>query len=261
MEILIRADAAAASELGARLIAARIRRQPESVLGLATGRTPLALYEQLVQFHRQDSLDFSHVTTFNLDEYVGLPPTHPQSYRFFMDRHLFSQVNIRRENTRIPNGVAEDLRAECRAYEAEIERVGGIDLQLLGIGGNGHIGFNEPMGSLASRTWVKILSRHTVEENGQLFPDPTEIPRHCITMGIGTILESRHCVLLAFGTSKAKAVAEMIEGPVTSACPASALQMHPRTTVILDEAAASSLARIEHYRWVESNRLPWQGYD
>jgi len=260
MEILIRPDATSASTLGARLLAGRIRRQPESVLGLATGRTPLALYENLVRFHREVGLDFSLVTTFNLDEYLGLPPTHPQSYRCFMDRHLFSQINIRRENTHVPNGTADDPRSECRAYEEKIVAAGGIDLQLLGIGSNGHIGFNEPMGSLASRTWVKILSRHTVEENGKLFASPKEIPRHCITMGIGTILEARHCVLLALGKSKAEAVAAMIEGPLTSACPASALQMHPRTTIILDEPAASKLNHLEHYRWVESNRLPWQEY-
>lgn len=258
MEILIRESSEEASILAARIVAGRLRRQPESVLGLATGRTPLRLYEHLARMHREEQLDFSHAVTFNLDEYVGLPPTHPQSYRFFMERHLFSRVNLRREHCHLPDGMAEDLRAECRRYEAEIVRAGGIDLQLLGIGGNGHIGFNEPMGSLASRTWVKILSRHTVEENGKLFPDPAEMPRHCITVGIGTILESRHCLLLALGEAKAEAVARMIEGPLAAACPASALQLHPRTTVVLDEAAASRLANLAHYHWVEGNQLPWQ---
>lgn len=260
MEILIRPDAPAGSATGARVVARLVREKPDCVLGLATGPTPVSLYQELIRLHRENGLDFSRVTTFNLDEYTGLGPSHPQSYRHFMDHEFFQHINIHPENTHLPNGCAADLRQECRDYEKRIRDAGGIDLQVLGLGGNGHIGFNEPTGSLGSRTWIKILSQSTIRDNSDLFANPAEVPRHCITMGIGTILEARHNLLLAFGPKKARALAAMIEGPVTALCPASALQFHHRVTVVADEAAAAALTQTEHYRWVEQHKLDWQKY-
>jgi len=258
MEILIRPDAAQGSKQAARIVAHTVRRKPDCVLGLATGRTPLALYRELIRIHREEGLDFSRVTTFNLDEYVGLSPSHNQSYRWFMDDNFFQHINIDRKRTHVPDGCAADLRAECLDYERRIAEAGGIDLQVLGLGSNGHIGFNEPTGSLGSRTWIKILSRETRRDNSELFDDPADTPRHCITMGIGTIMSARHCLLLAFGSKKVRAVAAMVEGPVSSVCPASALQFHPRTTVVLDEQSAAALTQLDHYRWIEENKLDWQ---
>jgi len=260
MEILIRPDPAAASATAAAVVAHLVRGKPACVLGLATGRTPVSLYRELIRMHRDDGLDFSRVTTFNLDEYAGLGPAHPQSYRYFMDTEFFRHINIRPDNTYVPDGCAADLRQECRDYEKRIRDAGGIDLQVLGLGSNGHIGFNEPTGSLGSRTWIKILSQSTIRDNSDLFDKPGDVPRHCITMGIGTILEARHNLLLAFGPKKARALAAMIEGPVTAMCPASALQFHPRVTVVADEAAAAALSQPGHYHWIEKNKLDWQDY-
>lgn len=260
MEILIRPDIATGSQTAARVVARLVRDNPDCVLGLATGRTPVTLYRELIRLHREEGLDFSRVTTFNLDEYVGLPKTHPQSYRHFMDTEFFQHINIRREKTHLPDGCAADLRQECRDYEKRIRDAGGISLQVLGLGSNGHVGFNEPTGSLGSRTWIKILSQNTIKDNSDLFQNPAEVPRHCITMGIGTLMEAKHHLLLAFGPRKARALAAMIEGPVTSMCPASALQFHPRVTIVADEPAAAGLAHHEHYRWIEQHKLDWQEY-
>ena len=260
MEILIRPDTDAGSKTAALVVARQLKAKPDLVLGLATGRTPVALYRELIRLHATEKLDFSRVTTFNLDEYVGLSASHPQSYRHFMDTEFFQHINVKRENTHLPDGCAPDLRQECRDYEQRIRDAGGIDLQVLGLGSNGHVGFNEPTGSLGSHTWVKILSQNTIKDNSALFENPDEVPRHCITMGIGTIMEARHNLLLAFGPKKARALAAMIEGPVTSVCPASALQFHPRVTVVSDEAAAAGLEHLEHYRWIEQHKLDWQEY-
>jgi len=258
MEVLIRPSMEEVSLLGAAIVAAQVSAKPPSVLGLATGRTPLRLYAELIRRHREEQLDFSRATTFNLDEYVGLSPEHTQSYHFYMRENLFRHVNIPAERQHIPDGCAPDLRAHCLKYESAIRHAGGIDLQLLGLGANGHIGFNEPTGSLNSPTWIKILSEKTLKDNAVHFAKPEEQPRHVITMGIGTILQARYCVVLACGSNKSQAVKAMIEGPVTAMCPASALQHHPRTTVIVDEAAAARLDYVEHYRWVETQKLPWQ---
>ncbi|MDB4474818.1 glucosamine-6-phosphate deaminase [Opitutaceae bacterium] len=261
MEVLIQETANSGCLLGAKIIAKKIREKPDSVLGLATGRTPEKLYRELVRMHQEDGLDFSQVTTFNLDEYVGLPPDHDQSYRYFMNKHLFSQVNIDLANTHVPAGNADDLHAECRDYEKRIHAVGGIDIQLLGLGRNGHIGFNEPTGSLRSRTWIKILSQQTLEDNAAVFGDQDSMPKHAVTMGIGTIMEARQILLLAFGPAKVRAVMEMIEGPLAAVCPGSALQEHPRTTVILDDSSSAGLQYIDHYKWIDRNKLTWQRYD
>lgn len=261
MEVIIQENAEKASQLAAKVVAKQVREKTGSVLGLATGRTPMRMYAELCRMHREEGLSFADVKSFNLDEYLGLDPTHPQSYRHFMNDTLFQHLDIKLENTYLPPGNAEEPREACRIYERKIKDVGGIDLQVLGIGSNGHIGFNEPTGSLNSRTWVKILSEQTIIDNSELFDKKEEVPKYCITMGIGTIMEAERIVVLAFGHRKAKAVAEMIEGPITSMCPASALQLHRRVVVIMDEEAAARLDNADHYRWIDQHKLPWQRYD
>jgi len=258
MEVLIRENADVGCILGAKIIARVVREKPDAVLGLATGRTPLRLYQELIRLHREEGLDFSHVTTFNLDEYVGLPATHAQSYRYFMRENLFRHINIDQRRTHVPDGTAADLHTECRDYERRITDAGGIDIQLLGLGRNGHIGFNEPTGSLRSRTWIKILSEQTLRDNSEVIGSLEAMPKHAITMGIGTILDARRCLLLAFGPAKVRAVEHMIEGPLAAICPGSALQLHPRTTIILDENSAAGLRYADHYRWIDQHKFDWQ---
>jgi glucosamine-6-phosphate deaminase len=254
MEIIIQPTAAAATTIAARLLGSLIREKPSAVLGLATGGTMEALYRELVAM----KLDWSRLTTFNLDEYVGLSPQHPQSYHRFMRENLFRQVNVSPGSVNIPDGLAKDIPAACENYERKIISAGGIDLQLLGIGTDGHIGFNEPTSSLASRTRIKTLTPQTLRDNARFFGSESAVPHHVITMGIGTILESRHCLLLAFGQNKARAVAAAVEGPITAMHPASALQLHPKVTVFLDEPAASELKMQNYYRWVYEQKPHWQ---
>lgn len=256
MEIIIQETKEAASEVAARIIAGLLRKKPNAVLGLATGSTPLPLYKRLIAM----DLDWSEVTTFNLDEYIGLPREHPQSYHSFMWEHLFRHINIRKEHIHIPDGNAKDIPHFCVEYEAHIHNAGGIDLQVLGIGTDGHIGFNEPTSSLASRTRIKTLTQQTILDNARFFGNTEQVPRHVITMGIGTIMEARQNLLLAFGENKAQAIAEAVEGPVTSINPASILQMHPVAKVCIDDGAASMLKRIDYYRWVYENKPVWQAF-
>ncbi len=258
MEIIIKPTVAAAQQEAAKILRRQIQRKPDSVLGLATGSTPIGVYEAVVKMHETGELDFSRIVTFNLDEYVGLAPGHPCSYREFMRQHLFGKVNIAPKNIHFPDGLAKDIPAHCAEYEAAIVRAGGIDLQLLGIGREGHIGFNEPSSSLASRTRIKTLTPQTVKDNAKCFGSPDKVPRHVITMGVGTIMDTRQCLLLATGEAKAEAVARMAEGPITADLPASILQMHPVCTLIVDEAAAAKLKRQEYYRWVYDNKPGWQ---
>jgi len=251
MLVVLKKDYEEVSREAARIVAGAIRSNPKTVLGLATGNTPLGLYNELIALHRAGTLDFSHVTSFNLDEYLGLPHFHPQSYHTFMRQNFFVHVNQPQQNIHIPDGmISRDYESYCASYEACINSAGGIDLQILGIGRNGHIGFNEPTSSLASRTRLKALSRETVEDNRHLFSNESEMPKCAITMGIGTILESRRILLLASGRSKAAAVAKAIEGPITSSVSASALQMHADVTFIIDEEAAYSLTQRDYYRHV-----------
>jgi glucosamine-6-phosphate deaminase len=239
------------SREAARIVAGAVRGKPEIVLGLATGSTPLGLYQELIALHRDGTLDFSRATSFNLDEYLGLAHSHPQSFHHFMETNFFQHVNISRQHVHIPDGTIQgDYDSYCAGYEQSIKSAGGIDLQILGIGRNGHIGFNEPTSSLASRTRLKALSRETSEDNRHFFSDPSAMPKCAITMGIGTILDSRRVLLVASGRSKAAAVAKAIEGPITSSVSASALQMHPDVTFILDEEAAYSLTQRDYYRHV-----------
>jgi glucosamine-6-phosphate deaminase len=260
MELIIQRDPAAAALLVARMVANEIRAHPRAVLGLATGSTMEAVYQQLVRMHRETGLDFSGVRTFNLDEYVGLAPDDSHSYRHFMNEHLFKQVNLNLANTHLPNGRAADLGAECRHYEQLITDAGGIDLQLLGIGKSGHIGFNEPLSALKSRTREKALTPTTIKQNAPFFGGEAQVPRRALTMGVGTILDARRCLLLATGEAKADIIAQAVEGPITSMVTASALQLHPKATVIVDEAAAAKLKEKEYYRWIFASEPEWEEY-
>jgi glucosamine-6-phosphate deaminase len=260
MEVILQPNPEAAASLVARIVAHALRANPHLVLGLATGKTMELVYRHLVRLHKEQKLDFSLCSTFNLDEYVGLFPSDPNSYRHYMEHHLFRQVNIDPRNTHLPNGMASDLEAECRHYEALIQRFGGIDLQLLGIGKAGHIGFNEPLSALRSRTRVKALTPTTLKQNAPLFGDESRMPRRALTMGVGTIIEARRCLLLVTGESKAEIIAQAVEGPITSMVTASALQLHPRCTVIVDEAAGVKLKEQEYYRWVFENEPEWEEY-
>jgi glucosamine-6-phosphate deaminase len=261
MEVIIVPDPDKAALLAARIISKELRARPELVLGLATGRTMERVYEWLARFHRQEGLDFSRCRTFNLDEYIGLPPDSPNSYRSYMKEHLFGKVNISRGNTHLPDGAALDLGVECRRYEAMIRAEGGIDLQLLGVGIDGHIGFNEPLSALLSRTREKALTPATLTQNAAMFGgDPAKVPRRAITMGVGTILDSRRCLLVATGASKASILAKAVEGPITAMVTASALQLHPRCQVIVDEEAAAELSGQDYYRWIFANEPEWEEF-
>ncbi|MCK4578487.1 MAG: glucosamine-6-phosphate deaminase [Candidatus Marinimicrobia bacterium] len=254
MEVIIKSDYDAINREAAQYIAELVYHKPTVVLGLATGSTPLGLYRELIRLHKDEGLDFSKIVTFNLDEYIGLPATHDQSYNFFMWDNLFNHINVNPTNVHIPNGMAGDIDAYCEWYENEIEAYGHIDLQVLGIGSDGHIAFNEPGSSLGSRTRLKTLTKQTVEDNARFFDTPEEVPRYAITMGVGTIMEARTCLLLANGEGKAKVVAEAIEGPVTAMVTASALQLHQDSILILDDAAASKLKQYDYYKWVYDNK-------
>lgn len=260
MEVIIRPDSDSAADLVARLIARELRANPRLVLGLATGRTMEAVYARLVKLHREEGLDFSGCRTFNLDEYVGLPGSDRHSYRHYMNHHLFLQVNIDLANTFLPDGTAADLASECAAYEEKIAECGGIDLQLVGIGKVGHLGFNEPLSSLSSRTRVKVLSPVTRAQNAPLFPHPEDMPLRAITMGVATILDTRRCVMLASGADKAAIVAQALEGPISSMISATALQIHPSCTVVLDEVAAKDLKEKSYYRWVFDHDPDWADF-
>lgn len=254
MEIIIQPTPETATRIAARIIARLLHDKPDAVLGLATGSTPLLLYRELIAM----KLDWRRVRTFNLDEYIGLPANHPQSYRRFMWDNLFRHVNIAPENVHIPDGNAKDIPRFCADYEQQIRDAGGIDLQVLGIGTDGHIGFNEPTSSLGSRTRIKTLTPQTRKDNARFFDNEEQVPSHVITMGIGTIMEARQNLMLAFGANKARAIAEAIEGPITSINPASILQMHPDARICLDTQAGAELKRAEYYQWVYENKPEWQ---
>ena len=251
MEVIITKDYEDMSARAADIVVAAIKAKPSFVLGLATGSTPEGLYKRLAQANKKGTINFAGVKSFNLDEYVGLAPDHEQSYRRFMDEHLFNDINIKKSNTHVPDGLAKDLCAFCVKYEQMIRKAGGVDVQVLGIGRDGHLGFNEPGSSLASRTQVIALARETIEDNARFFESEADVPRFAITMGVQTILDARKCLLLASGASKADALKGCVEGPITSMLTASALQMHPDTVVIADEAAASKLDRVGYYKWVQ----------
>lgn len=257
MEIIICDSKDQAGAYAASLIAMVTERNNQrgtsTVWGVATGSSPESTYEHLAA-KVQAGLDVSAVSAFALDEYVGLDPAHPESYHSVIDDQVVQKVGLSAERVHVLNGMAEDIPAECAAYEAAIKAEGGVDVQILGIGANGHIGFNEPGSSLASRTRIKTLAPKTVADNARFFDgDTSQVPVHCLTQGIGTIMEARKIVLVADGENKAAAIAGMVEGPVTASCPGSILQLHPDVTVVIDEAAASQLKNAEYYRFAQNN--------
>ncbi len=241
MRIIVVKDKEAMGRRAADLVQAEMERHANPVIGLATGSTPLPLYKELIRRHKEEGLDFSTCITFNLDEYVGLAPDHDQSYRYFMNKNLFDHINIVKRNTHVPDGLAEDVERFCEEYENMIEDCGGIDIQVLGIGSNGHIGFNEPCSSFGSLTRIKTLTEETVRDNSRFFARKEDVPTLAITMGIGTILNARKCILLATGANKADAIKAACEGPLTAMCPASVLQLHRYATLIVTQDAATKL--------------------
>ncbi len=256
-EVVIVGSAAQAGELVADEIVRLIRANAETVLGLATGSSPLPVYEALRS--RLTGVDVSHVRAFALDEYVGLDPQHPQSYRSVIDREVVRPLGLDPERVHVPDGRLDGIERAGDDYERALREAGGVDVQLLGIGTDGHIGFNEPGSSFASLTRVKTLTAQTRHDNARFFERDEDVPMHCITQGLGTILRARHLVLLAFGESKATAVAGAVEGPVTASLPGSAIQLHPHATVIVDDAAASRLRFAEYYRYTWEHKPDWQG--
>jgi glucosamine-6-phosphate deaminase len=258
MEIVILGSSKQIGKLAADAIEDLVRHKPNAVLGLATGSSPLPVYDELADRHA-GGLDFSQASGFALDEYVGLPAGHPESYREVIRREFTNRVNIVPENVHGPDGTAGDIPAACQAYEEAIAAAGGVDLQLLGVGTDGHLAFNEPGSSFASRTRIKSLIEQTRRDNARFFNSLAEVPHHVLTQGLGTIMEARHVILLATGAQKAQAVRDFVEGPVSAICPASVLQFHPHATVLLDEAAASALKLADFYRHTYDNKPAWQG--
>ena len=256
-EIVVVPTQSDAGRLVAEAIWRLVDSSPAPVLGVATGSTPLAVYQALAA--TRGDRDLSGLTAFALDEYVGLGRDHPQSYRQTLLRELGEPLRLDPRQIVVPDGDPSGLSGAGAAFEAAISAAGGIDLQLLGIGTDGHVGFNEPGSSLASRTRVKTLAEPTRRDNARFFDAIDDVPIHCVTQGLGTIREARHLVLLAFGAAKAEAVAAAVEGPVSASAPGSIIQLHPRVTVVIDDAAAGRLTRLEYDRWAWANKPAWQG--
>jgi glucosamine-6-phosphate deaminase len=258
MQVVIQPDDQTAALLAARIIEAELRENPHLVLGLATGQTMERVYHWLAEMHRLENLDFALCRTFNLDEYIGVPAEDEHSYRHYMNEHLFHKVNVHLRNTNLPDGMAADLKAECAHYEDLIRDCGGIKLQLLGIGRDGHIGFNEPLSAMRSRTRDKALTPSTIRANAPMFGgDIRRVPRCALTMGVGTILEAHKILLLVTGSTKADILAKAVEGPMTAMVTATALQVHPDCRVIVDEEAAEYLRNKDYYRWIWENDPEW----
>ncbi|SHK07216.1 glucosamine-6-phosphate deaminase [Paramaledivibacter caminithermalis] len=246
MRIIVEKDYKELSKKAANILASQIILKPDSVLGLATGSTPIGTYEELVGIYKKGNINFSEVVTFNLDEYYGLDSSNQQSYYYFMNKYLFRHINIKTENIHIPNGRTKDVDLECRDYEERIKAAGGIDIQLLGIGRNGHIGFNEPDVKFEALTHLVTLDEDTIKANSRFFPSIEDVPKQAISMGIKTIMRSKKILLLASGRQKSQTIYEMIKGKITPKLPASVLQLHPDVTVIIDEEAAILLKKINY---------------
>ncbi len=257
MEVVIVAEPTAAGALVADRIERLVRAKPNAGIGLATGSSPLEIYRSLIDRHRTGRVSFAETSMYMLDEYVGLPEGHDQSYRTFLHTELLDPLDVPSERLFGPNVHADDQQVACAEYEARLA-ASPIDLQILGVGSDGHIGFNEPTSSLGSRTRVKTLTRQTRQDNARYFDSIDDVPHHVITQGIGTILDARHVVLIACGEAKAAAVSSLVEGPLSAMFPASALQLHPHATIVVDEAAAGMLQLAEYYRDVHINRPAWQ---
>jgi glucosamine-6-phosphate deaminase len=259
MEVVI-APGPELARLAADAVEALLRAHPSAVLGLATGSSPLAVYDELARRHTESGLSFAQARGFMLDEYVGLPAEHPERYRNVIDREIAGRVDFAPGAVQGPDGLASDVVEACERYERAIVDAGGVDLQLLGIGTDGHVAFNEPGSSLASRTRIKTLTRQTREDNARFFDgDLDAVPTHCLTQGLATIMAARHLVLLATGRGKAEAVHQLVEGPVSAMWPATILQHHPHVTVLVDDAAASRLQLADYYRETYASKPPWQG--
>jgi glucosamine-6-phosphate deaminase len=260
MEIIILSSPAEVGQAAARQVAQIISRKPDAVIGLATGSSPLAIYAELAERVRSGELDTSAVRGFALDEYVGIPQGHPESYASVIRREVVEPLRLNPNLVHVPDGRATDIEAACIAYDTAIREAGGVDIQILGIGSNGHIGFNEPTSSFASRTRIKTLAPKTRADNARFFDNPDEVPTHCLTQGLGTIMDARRLVLVAQGANKADAVAAAVEGPVSSICPGSILQFHQHATVIVDEAAATKLKLADYYKYTYANKPAWQRF-
>ena len=261
MEIVIVRDADEVGRVAALKIASVVQRDPEAVLGLATGSSPTGIYASLAARVAAGELDFSRASGFALDEYVGIPLEHPESYASVIERDVVVPLGMDASKVRVPDGRASDIEAAVVDYEQAIADAGGIDIQILGIGANGHIGFNEPTSSFASRTRIKTLAPQTRADNARFFDDPSQVPTHCLTQGLGTILDAHEVVLVAQGSAKASAVAGMVEGPLSAMCPGSALQLHRHATIVVDEAAASELQLADYYRYTYENKPEWQRFE
>jgi glucosamine-6-phosphate deaminase len=257
MEVVIVTTPEEAGAVAAAPVLAGVAKTPDLVLGVATGSSPLPIYRALVAAAKRGT-DFSRVRCFALDEYVGLARTHPASYHAVVRREIAEPLGIDVANINVPDGLADDVPGACQEFETALRAAGGVAVQILGIGADGHIGFNEPSSSLASRTRIKTLTPQTRADNARFFDNADEVPRHCVTQGLGTILEARHLVLIACGGSKAAAIASAVEGPVTAMCPASVIQLHPHVTVVVDEAAAEGLALTDYYRSTYAAKPDWQ---
>ncbi|MFO7814638.1 MAG: glucosamine-6-phosphate deaminase [Halanaerobiales bacterium] len=238
MKVLVEKSYKKISKKAAYLVKQQINEKPASVIGLPTGSTPLKMYEELIEMYKRGAVDFSEVTTFNLDEYYGLPPDHPQSYHYYMWNNFFDHINIKEENVHILDGRTENIERECIEYETEIKNAGGIDLQVLGIGPNGHLGFNEPSETLNDKTHLVTLSKDTIEANSRFFDSKEEVPKKALTMGISTILKSDKIIIMASGENKASAIKKTLSGQINTCTPSTLLQTHPDVTVIIDQGAA-----------------------
>lgn len=260
MEVIITDTVDEIGRLGAEAVAQLVSRKPDAVLGLATGSSPVSLYDDLARRVSAGEISLRACSGFTLDEYVGLPPEHPQRYRMVIEQDFVSKVDIPSESVHAPDGLAADIPAACADYERMIRDAGGVDLQILGIGSDGHIAFNEPGSSLASRTRIKTLTSQTRRDNARFFDgDLDAVPSQSLTQGIGTIMEARHLVMVANGAGKAEAIRNAVEGPVSAVCPGSALQLHPHVTVIIDEPAAALLQFQDYYREAWAAKPHWQG--
>lgn len=255
MEIVICKTKEEASRKAAAMITAAVKANPKIVLGLATGSTPVGMYKEMIKAVKAKEVSYSQVRTWNLDEYLGLAGTHDQSYRYFMNTNLFDSIDIKKSNTHVLNGLAKDWRKEVKAYEASIKKAGGIDIQVLGIGSDGHIAFNEPGSSLSSRTRLVSLTPQTIKDNSRFFKKAADVPKQALSMGVGSIMEAKKIILLAFGKNKADAVAAAVEGGVSQFCTASALQMHEDAWFFCDEEAASRLKLKKYYAWRAESEL------
>ncbi len=261
MEVVITSDEGEAGRLGADVVTELLRRRPDAVIGVATGSSPLAIYHELGRRIDAGELSLKHARAFMLDEYIGLPPDHPERYHQVIHRDFVAKVDIEPRHVHGPDGSAQDVPAACAAYERAIAEAGGIDVQILGVGTDGHIAFNEPGSSLVSRTRLKTLTERTRLDNARFFDgDADAVPRHCITQGLGTIMDARHIVLVAFGAGKAEAIRELVEGPISASWPATILQMHPHVTVLVDAAAAGRLERRSYYEETWAHKPQWQGF-